>query len=166
MSIPADAPAAVTIGRSRCSITRPGVECPAGGQIGIAAQWVVAFRPSNSPAAPSTREPVQTGVVKVLLAHAPAPSRVPARRTAPCACPRRGRRSYRGSTGLLECAVDDQAELSVAARVGARPPDARYANSPRPGLSSATVCPGAGEPSGSTARAVGSRPRPCGNTFE
>ena len=62
MSIPDDTPAAVMI--FPCSTTRSGTgHAPVSASSSRAPKWVVAGRPSRSPAAPSTSDPVQTDVV-------------------------------------------------------------------------------------------------------
>ena len=62
MSIPDETPAAVIT--LPCSTTRFEVErAPSLSSVSSSSQWVVASRPSSTPAAPSSSEPVQTDVV-------------------------------------------------------------------------------------------------------
>ncbi len=67
MSIPEDTPAAVTYFPSNTTRSPVG-RAPCFGSCSRYSQWLVAFRPSSSPAAASSRDPVHTEVVQVVVA--------------------------------------------------------------------------------------------------
>ena len=70
MSIPADTPAAVTTVPARTTRRETG-SAPYWRSVWSSSQWVVASRPTSSPAAPSSSAPVQTEVVHWAPACAP-----------------------------------------------------------------------------------------------